>query len=75
MRGDSIFAIEHPFHFRVLLEVMSDENRRYPAEPVLNVEALRRILSDAMFWSHVVWSRDQLPVVGNLVRLPGEATS
>ena len=66
MRGDSIFAIEHPFHFRVLLEVMSDENRRYPAEPVLNVEALRRILSDAMFWSHVVWSRDQLPVVGNL---------
>ena len=69
-RGDSVFAIEHPFHFRVLLEVMSDENRRYPAEPVLNVEALRRILPDATFWSHVVWSRDQLPVVGNLLRLP-----
>ena len=33
-RGDSVFAIEHPFHFRVLLEVLSDENRRYPAEPV-----------------------------------------
>jgi hypothetical protein len=68
--GDSTFAIEHPFHFRVLLEVLSDENRRYPAEPVLNVEALRLILSGRSFWSHVVWSRDQLPVVINLLREP-----
>jgi hypothetical protein len=69
-RGDSVFAVEHPFHFRVLLEVMSDENRRYPAESVLNVEALRSILPGTAFWGHVVWSRDQLPVVGNLLRLP-----
>jgi hypothetical protein len=68
--GDSVFAIEHPFHFRVLLEVMSDENRRYPAEPVLNVAALRHMLPGDSFWSHVVWSRDQLPVVVNLLRLP-----
>lgn len=68
-RGDSTFAIEHPFHFRVLLEVLSDENRRYPAEPVLNVAALRRILPDP-FWSHVMWSRQQLPVVQNLLRIP-----
>lgn len=69
-RGDSVFAIEHPFHFRVLLEVLSDENRRYPAEPVLNVAALRRILPAPSFWEHVVWSRQQLPVVLNLLRLP-----
>ncbi|TVZ05040.1 hypothetical protein EAS64_10490 [Trebonia kvetii] len=69
--GDSVFAIEHPFHFRVLLEVLSDENRRYPAEPVLNVEALRRILPPGIsFWSHVVWSREQLPVVANRLRHP-----
>jgi hypothetical protein len=68
--GESTFAIEHPFHFRVLLEVLSDENRRYPAEPVLNVEALRLILPRDSFWSHVVWSRDQLPVVVNLLRPP-----
>lgn len=69
-RGDSVFAIEHPFHFRVLLEVLSDENRRYPAEPVLNVAALRRILPGPAFWSHVIWSRQQLPVVVNLLRQP-----
>jgi len=71
--GDAVFALEHPFHFRVLLEVMSDENRRYPAEPVLNVAALRLILPTlpgGPFWSHVVWSRDQLPVVVNLLGLP-----
>lgn len=68
--GDSVFAIEHPFHFRVLLEVLSDENRRYPAEPVLNVAALRRILRGDSFWPHVVWSRDQLPVVVNLLQHP-----
>lgn len=74
-RGDSVFAIEHPFHFRVLLEVLSDENRRYPAEPVLNVAALRDILHgiglDHFFWDHVIWSRRQLPVVENLLRPPG----
>jgi hypothetical protein len=73
-RGDSVFAIEHPFHFRVLLEVLSDENRRYPAEPVLNVAALRDILHgiglDHFFWDHVIWSRRQLPVVENLLRPP-----
>lgn len=73
-RGDSVFAIEHPFHFRVLLEVLSDENRRYPAEPVLNVAALRDILHgiglDHFFWDHVIWSRQQLPVVENLLRPP-----
>lgn len=73
-RGDSVFAIEHPFHFRVLLEVLSDENRRYPAEPVLNVAALRDILHgiglDNFFWDHVIWSRQQLPVVENLLQPP-----
>jgi hypothetical protein len=69
-RGDSIFAMEHPFHFRVLLEVLSDENRRYPAEPVLNVAALLRVLPSPSFWAHVTWSRQQLPVVVNLLRLP-----
>ena len=76
-RGDSVFAIEHPFHFRVLLEVLSDENRRYPAEPVLNVAALRDILhaigQNQSFWDHVIWSRQQLPVVENLLR-PSEGT-
>jgi hypothetical protein len=67
--SDSTFTIEHPFHFRVLLELLSDENRRYPAEPVLNAAALRLILPGT-FWSHVVWSRDQLPVVVNLLALP-----
>jgi hypothetical protein len=74
-RGDSVFAIEHPFHFRVLLEVLSDENRRYPAEPVLNVAALRDILHGVglshSFWDHVIWSRQQLPVVENLLRPSG----
>ncbi len=76
-RGDSVFAIEHPFHFRVLLEVLSDENRRYPAEPVLNVAALRDTLRgiglDDSFWDHVIWSRQQLPVVENLLRPSGSA--
>jgi hypothetical protein len=76
-RGDSVFAFEHPFHFRVLLEVLSDENRRYPAEPVLNIAALRGILRDILpdpfFWAHVIWSRQQLPVVDNLLR-PAERT-
>jgi hypothetical protein len=70
LRGGSVFAIEHPFHFRVLLEVMSDENRRYPAEPVLNVEAMRHIWPADSLWSNIVWSRDQLPVVANLIRHP-----
>lgn len=69
-KGGSAFAIEHPFHFRVLLEVLSDENRRYPAEPVLNVEAMRRIWPGDSLWSNIVWSRDQLPVVVNLIRHP-----
>lgn len=71
-RGDSVFAIEHPFHFRVLLEVLSDENRRYPAEPVLNLAGLRaalhRTVADRFFWDHVIWSRQQLPVVENLLQ-------
>jgi len=70
LRGGSIFAIEHPFHFRVLLEVLSDENRRYPAEPVLNVEAMRHLWPGDLLWSNVVWSRNQLPVVANLIRQP-----
>jgi hypothetical protein len=70
LRGGSTFAIEHPFHFRVLLEVLSDENRRYPAEPVLNVEAMRHIWPNDSLWLNFVWSRDQLPVVVNLIRSP-----
>lgn len=70
LKGGSTFAIEHPFHFRVLLEVLSDENRRYPAEPVLNVEAMRQIWPHDSLWSNLVWSRDQLPVVANLIRHP-----
>ena len=66
-RDDSVFAVEHPFHFRVLLEVLSDENRRYPAESVLNFEALRCLWGASEIWEHFVWSRDQHPIVGNLV--------
>jgi hypothetical protein len=66
-RDDSVFAVEHPFHFRVLLEVLSDENRRYPAESVLNFEALRCLWGASEVWEHFVWSRDQHPIVGNLV--------
>jgi hypothetical protein len=67
-RDGAIFTMEHPFHFRVLLEVLSGENRRYPAEPVLNMRALSRIWSDAIFWDRFAWSRDQLPVVANELR-------
>jgi hypothetical protein len=66
-RDDFIFAIEHPFHFRVLLEVLSDENRRYPAESVLNFHALRSLWGPDNVWDHFTWSRDQHPIVGNLV--------
>lgn len=66
-RDDSVFAVEHPFHFRVLLEVLSDENRRYPAESVLNFEALQCLWGASEIWEHFVWSRDQHPIVGNLV--------
>lgn len=61
-----MIAVEHPFHLRVLLEVLSAENRRYPAESVLNHEALRLVF-DATFWSRFIWSRYQLPIVANLL--------
>ncbi len=67
-RDGTVFTLEHPFHFRVLLEVLSGENRRYPAEPVLNVQALRRVWPERTFWHHFAWSRDQLPVVANELR-------
>lgn len=66
-RDDFVFAMEHPFHFRVLLEVLSDENRRYPAESVLNFHALRSLWGSGNVWDHFTWSRDQHPIVGNLV--------
>ena len=66
-RDDTVFSVEHPFHFRVLLEVLSDENRRYPAESVLTHEALRQLWTPAMVWEHFTWYRDQLPVVANFI--------
>ena len=60
------FSIEHPFHFRVLLELLSGENRRYAAECILTHEGLARIIGDAPD-GPLLWCRGQLPVVANLV--------
>ena len=67
---DAIFMLEHPFHFRVLLEVLSGDNRRYPAEPVLNAEALSRVWESGDLFDTFCWSREQLPVVANLISEP-----
>lgn len=67
---DAIFMLEHPFHFRVLLEVLSGENRRYPAEPVLNAEALSRVWESGDLFDTFCWSREQLPVVANVISEP-----
>lgn len=60
------FAVEHPFHFRVLLEVLSDENRRYAAECILNYQALKATWNRKSTWDHFTWFRNQLPAVVNL---------
>ncbi|MGH2967156.1 MAG: hypothetical protein ACRDMH_17495 [Solirubrobacterales bacterium] len=60
------FAVEHPFHLRVVLEVLSGENRRYPAECILTQEALRYVWRTG-FWETFLWSRDQLPLVANFL--------
>jgi hypothetical protein len=65
--GDFVFALEHPFHFRVLLEILSDENRRYPAEAVIGFQSLRTVWQGKV-WDSFVWSRDQLPAVNNITR-------
>jgi hypothetical protein len=61
------FVAEHPFHLRVLLEVLSGENRRYPAECILTNEGLRCVWGDARLWDRFTWCRDQLPVVANVL--------
>lgn len=61
------FVAEHPFHLRVLLELLSGENRRYAAECVLTSEGLRCIWSGAELWTRFTWCRDQLPVVANVL--------
>jgi hypothetical protein len=70
-----VFSVEHPFHFRVLLEVLSDENRRYPAECILTSEALRLVLESPEPSSHVVWFRDQLSLVANLLTTGDDSRS
>jgi len=64
-REDFMMTLEHPFHFRVVLEIISEENPRYAAECILNGAAVETVWSRSTMWNNFAWYRDQLPPVIN----------
>ena len=65
-QGFAAFFNERPFHPRVLWEVLSGNNERYPAESLLVQECLRHFARETCPTLQVFWSYDLVPLVADL---------
>ncbi len=64
-QGTFVVFVERPFHPRVLWEVLSETNRRYPAEKLLATDSLRQFQQECPGLV-VLWNHDLLPLVADL---------